>query len=116
MKSNQEPKYPVNLFWIGFFMNMTKNFLLFFLAIILLIVGIWVKWCLILGLALLALDIIISLVEQIQIRNTTLNSDDPNFKEWQEAILSPNWKDNIINLTESKMENSDEEDSDNSPS
>ncbi|MCH5198017.1 MAG: hypothetical protein J1E34_03830 [Oscillospiraceae bacterium] len=116
MEEKKKNKYPANLFRTGFFMNMIKNFYLLFPAIILLIVGIWVKWCLFLGLALLALDIIISLAEQLQIRNAALNSSNPNFKKWQDAILSPNWKDNIINLTESRIESSEEDNSDNSPS
>jgi len=62
-------------------MNLTKNFFLFLPSIILLIVGIWVKWCLFVGVALLLLDVIISLIEQIQIRNATINSDNPSFKE-----------------------------------
>ena len=63
MKDNKQPKYPAKLFWIGFFMNIVKNLFLFFPAIILLIIGIWIKGCLILGGVLLILDIIISLVE-----------------------------------------------------
>jgi len=78
MKDN---KYPVSLFVIGVLMNLTKNFFLFLPSIILLIVGIWVKWCLFVGVALLLLDVIISLIEQIQIRNATINSDNPSFKE-----------------------------------
>lgn len=104
MKSNLERKYPTNLFIIGFLMNITKNFLLFFPAIILLIVGIWSKWCLVSGLVLLGIDVIVSLVEQIQIRNVTLRSDDPNFEEWQDAILSSEWQKNIRDLTKSKIE------------
>ncbi len=104
MKDNQDNKYPVSLFVIGVLMNLTKNFFLFLPSIILLIVGIWVKWCLFVGVALLLLDVTISLIEQIQIRNATINSDNPNFKEWQDAILSSDWKNNIMDLTESKID------------
>ena len=109
MKDNEKPKYPANLFWIGFFMNMAKRFWLFLPAIVLLIVGIWVKWCLIIGLALLLLDIIISLLEQIRIRNATLKSNNPNFTEWQDAILSPDWKDNVKDLVESQIDNHEDD-------
>lgn len=111
MKDNQDNKYPVSLFVIGFLMNLTKNFFLFFPGIILLIVGIWVKWCFFVGIALLLFDIIISLIEQIQIRNATMNSDNPDFKEWQDAILSSDWKNNVMDLTESKIDDTNDEES-----
>ena len=111
MKDNQDNKYPVSLFVIGVLMNLTKNFFLFLPSIVLLIVGIWVKWCLFVGVALLLLDVIISLIEQIQIRNATINSDNPNFKEWQDAILSSDWKNNIMDLTESKIDDTNDKES-----
>ena len=109
MKDNQDKKYPVSLFVIGVLMNLTKNFFLFFPSIILLVVGIWVKWCFFVGIALLLLDVIISLIEQIQIRSATINSDNPNFKEWQDAILSSDWKNNVTDLTESKIDDTNDE-------
>ncbi len=112
MKNNQDKKYPISLFVIGFLMNLTKNFLLFLPSIIFLVLGIWVNWCLTLGIVLFLIDVIVSLAEQTQIRNATLHSDNSNFKEWQDAILSSDWKDNIINLTESQINNSDNEESD----
>ena len=108
MKDN---KYPVSLFVIGVLMNLTKNFFLFLPSIILLIVGIWVKWCLFVGVALLLLDVIISLIEQIQIRNATINCDNPSFKEQQDAILSSDWKNNIMDLTESKIDDTNDKES-----
>ncbi len=111
MKDNQDKKYPVSLFVIGVLMNLTKNFFLFFPSIVLLIVGIWVKWCLFIGAALLLLDVIISLIEQIQIRSATINSDNPNFKEWQDAILSSDWKNNVKDLIESKIDDTNDEES-----
>ena len=111
MKDNQDNKYPVSLFVIGVLMNLTKNFFLFLPSIVLLIVGIWVKWCLFVGVALLLLDVIISLIEQIQIRNATINSDNPKFKEWQDAILSSDWKNNIMDLTESKIDDTNDKES-----
>lgn len=92
-------------------MNLTKNFFLFFPSIILLVVGIWVKGCFFVGIALLLLDVIISLIEQIQIRSATISSDNPNFKEWQGAILSSNWKNNVMDLTDSKINDTNDEES-----
>ena len=109
MKNNQDKKYPISLFIIGALINLTKNFFLFFSSIILLIVGIWVKGCFFVGIALLLLDVIISLIEQIQIRSATISSDNPNFKEWQEAILSPDWKNNVLDLSQSKINDDNDE-------
>ncbi len=105
MKEKQERNYPKSLFVIGLLMNLTKNFFLLFPGLFFLIVGIWVKWCFVVGLVLLLMDVLISFIEQIQIRNTTINSDNPNFKEWQDAILSSDWKENVQNLVEENIEN-----------
>lgn len=107
MKNKRGKKYPVSLFVIGFLMNITRNFYLFYPSIILLIVGIGVKACATVGMAMLLADIIISLIQQIQIRNATLYSDNPNFSEWQDAILSSDWKENIKDLLESNLDDDD---------
>lgn len=104
MKEISGHKYPVSLFVIGFLMNLLKNFLLFFPSIIFLIIGIWIKWCFFVGVALLLSDVVISLIEQFKIRSAAINSDNPDFKEWQDAILSSEWKNNVIELTESKID------------
>ncbi len=109
MKKNQDRKYPVSLFVMGFILNLTRNVLLLFFGFIFLFIGIWVKWCLLLGISLLLSNVAISLIQQIQIRNTTLNSDDPNFREWQDSILSSDWKDNVMNMVESKINDSDDD-------
>lgn len=104
-------KYPVNLFMIGFISNIIgRFFFLFFPAVILIIIGIWVKACLIIGLGLLGLDIVLSFGEQLILRNVTLNSDNPNFKEVQDAILSEDWKNNIMNIVEDKTSNNQDND------
>ncbi len=100
---SKKPKYPWSLFFIGFIMNLIKYFYLLLPGIVLLFIGIWSKGALIIGVCLLALDIIISLIEQIQIRHTTLHSDDPNFKPFQDAMLSDNWIGNMHDLLEGKM-------------
>lgn len=98
-------KYPQSLFWIGFITNVVgRFFFLFFPALILLFIGIWVKECLIIGLSLLTIDIILSLIEQLRIRKTTLENDNPNFTEFQDAILSPDWRENIKNIVEERID------------
>ncbi len=97
-------KYPQSLFWIGFITNMFgRYFFLFFPALILLFIGIWSKPCLIIGVILLAIDIIASFIEQLNIRKATLDSDNPNFAKFQDAILSPDWRENIHNVIEDSV-------------
>lgn len=97
-------KYPVDLFIIGFISNMIgRFFFLFFPAVILIMISSCVKVCLIIGLVLLGLDILLSFTQQLNIRNTTLNNNDPSFAEFQTAILSKNWKNNIKNIVENKI-------------
>lgn len=102
-------KYPVSLFIVGVISNMIgRFFFLFFPAVILIIIGIWVKVCLIIGLSLLGLDIVLSFIEQLILRNTTLNSSNPNFTKFQDAILSEDWRNNIMNIVDDKTsENKD---------
>ena len=75
-------KYPTRLFIIGFITNILFHFFwLFIPCIILLIVGIFVKPCLYIGLALLLIDILLSLIEQFRIRQAFLEeSDNPDFE------------------------------------
>ncbi len=112
MKEKQDRNYPISLFVIGFLMNLTKNFFLLFPGLIFLIIGIWVNWCFVVGLVLLLVDVLLSFVEQTKIRNATINSDNPNFKEWQDAILSSDWKENVQNLVEENIENNTNESDD----
>lgn len=109
MKNKQNKKYPISLFLIGFILNLIKNFFLLVPGLFLLFWGIWIEWCFIAGSSLLILDIVFSFFEQIQIRNTTINSDNPNFQEWQDAILSPDWKNNIHDLIDKKTDLNEED-------
>ena len=100
---NKKPKYPWSLFFIGFLINLIKRIYLLAAAAILIVLGIFLNYAFIIGIALLTLNIVISLIEQFQIRHVALNSDDPLFKEWQDAILSENWRENIHTLIEGKI-------------
>ena len=91
-------KYPTSLFIIGFITNILFHFFwLFIPCIILLIVGIFVKPCLYIGLALLLIDILLSLIEQFRIRQAFLEeSDNPDFRAFQDALSKDGkWRDNI---------------------
>jgi hypothetical protein len=106
-------KYPTSLFIFGFTLNVIFHyFFLFVPGFILIIVGIFNKYCLVIGLAILVIDLIISLIDQLNIRNTFLkDSDHPGFQEFQDAISrGGDWKKNIRNLVDEKIKKySDEE-------
>ena len=109
MGDSKDKKYPITLFLMGVVMNLLKNFILLLLALVFLVIGIGVQWCLELGLGLLALNVVIAFVQQLQIRNTTLSSDNLDFQQWQEAMLSPEWMKNIKEMTEHKILESGDE-------
>ncbi len=90
-------KYPAKLFWVGLAGDIVfRRFYLFVPAVVLLIIGIWVKLCLVIGLSLMLIDVLISLIDQLQIRKTMLTeSDNPDFSLFQEAVLSEEWEENV---------------------
>ena len=99
-------KYPTSLFIIGFITNILFHFFwLFIPCIILLIIGIFVEPCLFVGLALLLIDIVLSLIEQLRIRKAFLEeSDNPDFRAFQDALSKDgNWKDNVSELLNQKI-------------
>ena len=83
-----EREYPTKMFWLFVLTNFLFHF--FYLSIpgiILCIVGIWVKSCLWIGLAILGLDVILSIIEQLRIRKAAVTpSDNPEFNELMDAF------------------------------
>ena len=79
------------MFWFFILTNFLFHF--FYLSvpgIILCIVGIWVKSCLWIGLAILGLDMILSIIEQLRIRKAAVTpNDNPEFNELMDAFCSP---------------------------
>ena len=101
--------YPISLFIIGFITNILFHFFWIFIpCIILLIIGIFVNPCLFIGLALLLIDIVLSLIEQLRIRQAFLKkSDNPDFRAFQEALSKDgSRKDHIDELLKQKMSDS----------
>ncbi len=99
-------KYPPSAFLFGFIMDVLFRFWWLFLpSILLLIVGIFVKPYLYVGAAILLLDIILSLVDQILSMRTFLKeNDNPDFKEFQDALLgNGNWWQNIEEVLSQKI-------------
>ena len=86
-----EKQYPAKMFW--FFVLTEFLFHFFYLSlpgIILCIVGIWVKPCLWAGLAILLLDLVLSMIEQMRIRKAAVTpSDNPEFNELMDAFCGP---------------------------
>ena len=85
-----ERKYPAKMFWFFVLTNFLFHF--FYLSvpgIILCIAGIWNKTCLWIGLAILSLDLILSIIEQLRIRKAAVTrSDNPEFNELMDAFCS----------------------------
>ena len=99
-------KYPIGLFIFGFISNILFHFFwLFVPAVILLIVGIFIKPCLYVGLAVLLTDVILSFVEQMKIRQAFLaESSNPDFRAFQDALSKEgNWMDNIGELLNQRI-------------
>ena len=105
-----ERKYPTKMFWLFVLTNFLFHF--FYLSvpgIILCIVGIWVKTCLWIGLAILGLDLILSIIEQLRIRKAALTpSDNPEFNELMDAFCGPGGLEALGKLLDEKMETRDE--------
>lgn len=101
-------KYPASLFIIGLITDIPFRYLwLFVPSVILLIIGIFVKPCLYIGVALMLLDVVLSFVDQIRIRRTFLrDSDNPDFQAFQDALSKDgNWRNNLDELVNRKFNN-----------
>ena len=103
-----ERKYPTKMFW--FFVLTDFLFHFFYLSvpgIILCIVGIWVKSCLWIGLAILGLDMILSIIEQLRIRKAAVTpSDNPEFNELMDAFCSPGGHEAFGKVLDEKIKSS----------
>lgn len=91
-------KYPLSLFIMGFVLNMVRGAVFIAIAVTLMIVGIWLRPCLYIGLGLIAVVIIVSLIMQLRYRHAILYSNDPELESVREAILNGDWKGNIKEL------------------
>lgn len=99
-----ERKYPTKMFW--FFVLTNFLFYFFYLSvpgIILCIVGNWVKSCLWIGLAILGLDLILSIIEQLRIRKAAVTpSDNPEFNEFMDAFCGPDGLEAVRRIVDAK--------------
>ena len=101
-----ERKYPTKMFWLFVLTDFLLHF--FYLSIpgiILCIVGIWAKPCLWIGLAILGLDVILSIIEQLRIRKAAVTpSDNPEFNELMDAFCSPDGLEAVRRIVDARIE------------
>lgn len=104
-EASMKQRYPVSLFFVSLLSNVIGHyFYLFFPAVLLMLIGIWLKPCLYIGLALLLLDLLLSFKEQLLIRKTILNGTEPALKPFQNALQSDNWAAEIRKIVDHKIE------------
>ena len=100
-----ERKYPTKMFWLFVLTNFLFHF--FYLSIpgiILCIVGIWVKFCLWIGIAILGIDVILSIIEQLRIREAAVTpSDNPEFNELMDAFYGPDGLEAVRKIVDAKI-------------
>ena len=98
-------KYPAKMFWFFVLTNFLFHF--FYLSlpgIILCIVGIWIRSCLWIGLAILLLDLILSIIEQLRIRKAAITtSDNPDFNAFMDAFCGPEGLAAVKKLADEKI-------------
>ena len=109
-------KYSISLFISGLLTDIIfRYFFLFVPSFILIILGIFNEYCLIIGLAILIIDLITSFIDQLKIMNAFMkDSDNPDFQEFQDALSQGgDWKENLRKLFDERIkEDSDEDQND----
>ena len=98
-------KYPTKMFWLFVLTNFLFHF--FYLSIpgiILCFFGIWVRSCLWIGLSILGLDVILSIIEQLRIREAAVTpSDNPEFNELMDAFCGPDGLEAVRKIVDAKI-------------
>ena len=107
-------KYPARMFVIGLIGNFLLHYFYLFLpGIILCVIGIWSKVCLCIGLAMLILDLIFSVTDQIKIRNACLStSDNPEVNRLMDIFYGAADPESIHDFIKEKMQSSSSDDED----
>lgn len=101
-------KYPFKLFLLMVLMGFTiRRFYLFLPGLILSLIGIGNKPCMIIGLSLLSLDLVISVIDQLQIRKASLEeSDNEEVNELLDAFYASDDPNAFREVMEQRMRNS----------
>ena len=100
---DQRPQYPASLFWTGVALSILRSFLWLIISTVLLLVGRTTPWCGAAGLAILVLVVTVAIVKQLSYRHTVLHSKDSEFADWQAAMLSPDWEENVKDMVQRAM-------------
>lgn len=95
-------KYPLKLFIAGVIMNFIKNLWLVIIAVICLVCGIWSRTSLLIGMTALFADIVFAVAEQLLIVKEVKESDNPQFKPFNDAFLSEDWEEKLKELIEER--------------
>ena len=113
----KERKYPTKLFVIGFLFGVIiYRFYLFVPSIILLIAGTFVKPCYYIGCLILLIDLVISFIWQVRIRNLVLNdndNDNPFIQRFQEAFTEDKPLDELIDAVDDIIDEYEEDEEEN---
>lgn len=79
-------------------------FYLSFPSIIFCLIGIWVKPCLWIGLSIGLFDLILSIIEQLRIRNAAVTqSENPEFNELMDAFYGPDGLNAVGKILDEKI-------------
>ena len=109
-------KYNSTLFWLGFLLNIVRLFWIGIPAVILLMIGIWVRPCLYIGAILFLVLLTVALVQQLQIKKMAETDNDPDFAPFAEAMCSDNWREQIVSMVNEKIDAQRNEGPDTDPS
>lgn len=104
-------KYPLKMFVFGVLLNfILRYFYLFVPGVLLCFAGLWLTMCLLIGLAVLGLDLILSIMDQFEIRKATLShSENQEFNEFMDAFCNADDPDAFKKLMQEKMDTQAEE-------
>ena len=108
-----DKKYPVRYFFIFVLTNFFFRFgILFLLGVVLCFIGIWVRALLWVGLGFFALDLVLSVIEQLAIRKAVLESSHPAIEKMLDEMNQPGvlgWQGKRTDMIEVEAEPADEE-------
>lgn len=94
------PHYPPSLFWMGVALNILRSILWLVIATVLMLLGRrtpGLGWA---GIALLAIVPAVAIIRQLIYRRAILRSDTPELADWQAAMLSPDWEENVREMVD----------------
>ena len=97
---NSPQKYPPSLFWSGVALSILRSFLWLVISTILLLIGRTTPWCGMAGLAVFFAVIAVAIGKQLIYRHATLHAEE---EDWQAAMLSPDWEENVKAMVERAM-------------